>query len=60
CFADTRASQVEIVQNIGRALRPNPNGTTKTARDLRGGPGWLRGWVEKARAAQATGSGLSG
>ncbi|WP_282956806.1 DEAD/DEAH box helicase [Streptomyces prasinus] len=32
CFADTRASQVEIVQNIGRALRPNPNDTTKTAR----------------------------
>ncbi|MFJ8390544.1 Helicase associated domain protein [Streptomyces sp. NPDC094438] len=32
CFADTRGSQVEIVQNIGRALRPNPNGTTKTAR----------------------------
>lgn len=32
CFADTRASQVEIVQNIGRALRPNPDGTTKVAR----------------------------
>ena len=32
CFADTRTSQVEIVQNIGRALRPNPDGTTKTAR----------------------------
>ncbi|GAA2445264.1 hypothetical protein GCM10010405_30880 [Streptomyces macrosporus] len=32
CFADTRASQVEIVQNIGRALRPNPDGTAKTAR----------------------------
>ncbi|MFD7168446.1 DEAD/DEAH box helicase [Streptomyces violascens] len=32
CFADTRGSQVEIVQNIGRALRPNPNGTEKTAR----------------------------
>ncbi|MCX4967067.1 Helicase associated domain protein [Streptomyces sp. NBC_00654] len=32
CFADTRGSQVEIVQNIGRALRPNPDGTTKTAR----------------------------
>ncbi|MEU4097916.1 Helicase associated domain protein [Streptomyces sp. NPDC026673] len=32
CFADTRGSQVEIVQNIGRALRPNPNGTIKTAR----------------------------
>lgn len=34
CFADTRGSQVEIVQNIGRALRPNPNGTTKIARIL--------------------------
>ncbi|MEV6594123.1 DEAD/DEAH box helicase [Streptomyces acidicola] len=32
CFADTRGSQVEIVQNIGRALRPNPDGTQKTAR----------------------------
>ncbi|WP_079102902.1 DEAD/DEAH box helicase [Streptomyces sp. TP-A0356] len=32
CFADTRTSQVEIVQNIGRALRPNPDGTAKTAR----------------------------
>jgi hypothetical protein len=32
CFADTRRSQVEIVQNIGRALRPNPDGTQKTAR----------------------------
>ena len=32
CFADTRGSQVEIVQNIGRALRPNQDGTTKTAR----------------------------
>jgi hypothetical protein len=32
CFADTRGSQVEIVQNIGRALRPNPHGTTKVAR----------------------------
>ncbi|MFF7242203.1 Helicase associated domain protein [Streptomyces collinus] len=32
CFADTRTSQVEIVQNIGRALRPNLDGTTKTAR----------------------------
>ncbi|PJF01967.1 helicase [Streptomyces carminius] len=32
CFADTRGSQVEIVQNIGRALRPNPDGTAKTAR----------------------------
>ncbi|MFJ5221230.1 DEAD/DEAH box helicase family protein, partial [Streptomyces sp. NPDC088354] len=28
CFADTRGSQVEIVQNIGRALRPNPDGST--------------------------------
>ncbi|MEV6029235.1 Helicase associated domain protein [Streptomyces sp. NPDC052036] len=32
CFADTRSSQVEIVQNIGRALRPNLDGSTKTAR----------------------------
>ncbi|MFF0170798.1 DEAD/DEAH box helicase [Streptomyces prasinus] len=32
CFADTRTSQVEIVQNIGRALRPNRDGTTKVAR----------------------------
>ncbi|MGR8012282.1 Helicase associated domain protein [Streptomyces hypolithicus] len=32
CFADTRGSTVEIVQNIGRALRPNPDGTTKVAR----------------------------
>ncbi|MFF0851189.1 Helicase associated domain protein [Streptomyces sp. NPDC003280] len=32
CFADTRGSQVEIVQNIGRALRPNLDGTTKVAR----------------------------
>nr|WP_311314993.1 Helicase associated domain protein [Streptomyces sp. TML10] len=32
CFADTRGSQVEIVQNIGRALRPNQDGSTKVAR----------------------------
>ncbi|MFD4768707.1 DEAD/DEAH box helicase [Streptomyces niveus] len=32
CFADTRSSQVEIVQNIGRALRLNKDGTTKVAR----------------------------
>ncbi|BBA95227.1 putative helicase [Actinacidiphila reveromycinica] len=32
CFADTRGSQVEVVQNIGRALRPNPDGSEKTAR----------------------------
>ncbi|MFH9118498.1 DEAD/DEAH box helicase [Streptomyces globisporus] len=32
CFADTRGSQVEIVQNIGRALRLNKNGSTKIAR----------------------------
>ncbi|MEU9862549.1 Helicase associated domain protein [Streptomyces sp. NPDC047971] len=32
CFADTRGSQIEIVQNIGRALRPHPDGTAKTAR----------------------------
>ncbi|MFJ5741148.1 DEAD/DEAH box helicase [Streptomyces microflavus] len=32
CFADTRGSQVEIVQNIGRTLRPNGDGSTKVAR----------------------------
>ncbi|MFJ4858692.1 Helicase associated domain protein [Streptomyces sp. NPDC088730] len=32
CFADTRGSQVEIVQNIGRALRLNQDGSTKVAR----------------------------
>ncbi|MDK9499294.1 Helicase associated domain protein [Streptomyces katrae] len=32
CFADTRGSQVEIVQNIGRALRLDKNGSTKIAR----------------------------
>ncbi|WP_106432247.1 DEAD/DEAH box helicase [Streptomyces sp. Tu6071] len=32
CFADARGSQVEIVQNIGRALRQNPDGRAKTAR----------------------------
>ncbi|MFF0110948.1 DEAD/DEAH box helicase [Streptomyces hirsutus] len=32
CFADTRGSQVEIVQNIGRALRLNQDGSTKIAR----------------------------
>ncbi len=32
CFADTRGSQVEIVQNIGRALRLNRDGSTKIAR----------------------------
>lgn len=32
CFADTRGSQVEIVQNIGRALRPNRDGSPKVAR----------------------------
>lgn len=32
CFADTRGSQVEIVQNIGRALRLNKDGSTKVAR----------------------------
>ncbi len=33
-FADTRGFQVEIVQNIGRSLRPNADGTVKTARIL--------------------------
>ncbi|QKZ23836.1 DEAD/DEAH box helicase [Streptomyces chartreusis] len=32
CFADTRSSQAEIVQNIGRALRRNKDGSTKIAR----------------------------
>ncbi|MFI7104222.1 Helicase associated domain protein [Streptomyces sp. NPDC050161] len=32
CFADTRGSQVEVVQNIGRALRPHRDGSTKVAR----------------------------
>ncbi|MFD3566014.1 Helicase associated domain protein [Streptomyces sp. NPDC058667] len=32
CFADTRGSHVEIVQNIGRALRLNRDGSTKVAR----------------------------
>ncbi|MFZ3492343.1 Helicase associated domain protein [Streptomyces sp. 5.8] len=32
CFADTRGSQVEIVQNIGRALRLSKDGSTKVAR----------------------------
>ncbi|MEW2267070.1 Helicase associated domain protein [Streptomyces sp. NPDC047853] len=32
CFADTRGSQVEIVQNIGRALRLSRDGSTKVAR----------------------------
>jgi superfamily II DNA or RNA helicase len=32
CFADTRGSQVEIVQNIGRALRLNKDGSMKVAR----------------------------
>ncbi|MFH9177221.1 helicase associated domain-containing protein, partial [Streptomyces albogriseolus] len=32
CFADARGSQVEIVQNIGRALRLNKDGSTKVAR----------------------------
>jgi superfamily II DNA or RNA helicase len=34
CFADTRGSQVEIVQNIGRALRLNRDGSAKVARIL--------------------------
>lgn len=31
CFADTRGSQAEIVQNIGRALRQKRNGATKAS-----------------------------
>ncbi|MGW7356279.1 Helicase associated domain protein [Streptomyces sp. NPDC054802] len=32
CIVGSRSSQVDVVQNIGRALRPNSDGTTKTAR----------------------------
>ncbi|MEU0254753.1 Helicase associated domain protein [Streptomyces sp. NPDC006184] len=32
CIVGSRSSQVDIVQNIGRALRPNPDGRVKTAR----------------------------
>ncbi|WP_024757528.1 DEAD/DEAH box helicase [Streptomyces exfoliatus] len=32
CIVGSRSSQVDIVQNIGRALRPNTDGTAKTAR----------------------------
>lgn len=32
CIVGSRSSQVDVVQNIGRALRPNPDSTTKTAR----------------------------
>lgn len=32
CIVGSRSSQVDVVQNIGRALRPNPDGTMKTAR----------------------------
>ncbi|WP_258038767.1 DEAD/DEAH box helicase [Streptomyces sp. SM12] len=32
CIVGARGSQVDIVQSIGRALRPNPDGTVKTAR----------------------------
>ncbi|MFJ3366335.1 DEAD/DEAH box helicase [Streptomyces anthocyanicus] len=32
CIVGSRSSQVDVVQNIGRTLRPNPDGTTKTAR----------------------------
>ncbi|MFF8513354.1 Helicase associated domain protein [Streptomyces sp. NPDC015492] len=32
CIVGSRGSQVDIVQNIGRALRPNPDGSVKTAR----------------------------
>ncbi|MEU2577464.1 Helicase associated domain protein [Streptomyces anulatus] len=32
CIVGSRSSQVDVVQNIGRALRPNPDGTAKTAR----------------------------
>jgi hypothetical protein len=32
CIVGSRSSQVDIVQSIGRALRPNPDGSVKTAR----------------------------
>ncbi|MFD7232162.1 Helicase associated domain protein [Streptomyces sp. NPDC059881] len=32
CIVGSRSSQVDVVQNIGRALRPNPDGSVKTAR----------------------------
>jgi superfamily II DNA or RNA helicase len=32
CIIGSRSSQIDIVQNIGRALRPNPDGRVKTAR----------------------------
>ncbi|MBT2900354.1 DEAD/DEAH box helicase family protein [Streptomyces sp. McG3] len=32
CIVGSRGSQVDVVQNIGRALRPNPDGRAKTAR----------------------------
>ncbi|WP_191836777.1 helicase associated domain-containing protein, partial [Streptomyces glebosus] len=32
CIVGSRTSQIDIVQNIGRALRPNPDGSVKTAR----------------------------
>ncbi|MCF3143635.1 DEAD/DEAH box helicase [Streptomyces platensis] len=32
CIVGSRSSQVDIVQTIGRALRPNPDGSVKTAR----------------------------
>ncbi|MGW9080703.1 Helicase associated domain protein [Streptomyces kronopolitis] len=32
CIVGSRTSQVDIVQNIGRALRPNRDGSVKTAR----------------------------
>ncbi|MFF7756007.1 Helicase associated domain protein [Streptomyces sp. NPDC007971] len=32
CIVGSRSSQVDVVQNIGRALRPHPDGTVKTAR----------------------------
>ncbi|MFC9033065.1 Helicase associated domain protein [Streptomyces arboris] len=32
CIVGSRSSQVDVVQNIGRALRPNPDGRAKTAR----------------------------
>lgn len=32
CASSARSSQVDVVQNIGRALRPNPDDRAKTAR----------------------------
>lgn len=48
--SDTRGSQVEIVQNIGRALQLNKDGSTKVARIIKGGLG--KGPERAAKRAQ--------